>query len=62
MGEPKEAGVERSRATRLSRELQIELRRAERDFDRGDFLDMTAEQLERCLSTGEDPWANESRD
>ncbi|MGH7282169.1 MAG: hypothetical protein ACRELY_11635 [Polyangiaceae bacterium] len=37
-----------------------ELLEAERDFERGDFIDLTPEQLERCIATGESPWPDES--
>jgi len=42
-------------------ELEAELRQAEADFVNGDYIELTAEQLERCIRTGESPWADESR-
>lgn len=44
-------------------ELEAELRQAERDFENGDFIELTAEQLDRIVETGESPWQQrESRD
>jgi hypothetical protein len=31
------------------------------DFERGDYIELTVEQLERCAATGESPWPDESR-
>lgn len=41
-------------------ELAEELREAERDFARGDFVELTIEELDRCIATGEWSWADES--
>ena len=41
-------------------ELTEELRRAEDDFARGDFVEITLEELERCAAAGEWPWRHES--
>jgi hypothetical protein len=30
------------------------------DFERGDYIELTVEQLERCAATGESPWPDES--
>jgi len=43
-------------------ELEAEILQAERDFEHGDFIDLTHEQLERCIATGESPWPDESQD
>lgn len=43
-------------------ELQEELRQAERDFENGDFVELTIEQLDRIIETGESPWPAESHD
>ncbi len=43
-----------------SAELEAELSAAATDFDRGDYLELSAEQLERCIATGESPWPDES--
>jgi hypothetical protein len=43
-------------------DLEAELLAAERDFENGDYIEVTAEQLERCIATGESPWPDESRD
>ena len=37
-------------------ELQTELRQAESDFENGDFIELTDEQLDRIVETGESPW------
>jgi len=42
-------------------ELEAELRQAEADFVSGDYIELTVEQLERCILTGESPWPDESR-
>jgi hypothetical protein len=41
-------------------ELEEELRLAEDDFGRGDFIELTIEQLDRCIAAGLWPWQNES--
>jgi hypothetical protein len=41
--------------------LEDELCRADRDFERGDYIELTDDDLERCIATGESPWPNESR-
>jgi hypothetical protein len=41
-------------------ELEDELRRAEQDFARGDFIEFTVEELDRCIEVGEWPWPSES--
>jgi hypothetical protein len=30
------------------------------EFDRGDYIELTVEQLEHCAATGESPWPGES--
>ncbi len=45
-----------------SARLEEELRQAEADFANGDYIELTTEQLERCIRTGESPWPDESRD
>jgi hypothetical protein len=51
----------RGRSGRASPDLEQELRRADDDFERGDYIELTPEQLERCVATGESPWPDESR-
>jgi hypothetical protein len=46
---------------RVPRELEDELRRAAEDFGRGDYIEVTVERLNRCVTTGESPWTDESR-
>lgn len=41
-------------------DLEAELRAALADFERGDYIELTPEQLERCIATGESPWPDES--
>ena len=41
-------------------ELDDELRRAEQDFARGAFIELTVEDLDRCIAAGEWPWPTES--
>jgi len=36
--------------------LAEELRQAEEDFANGDFIDITIEELDRCILAGEWPW------
>ena len=40
--------------------LEAELLEAERDFERGDFIELTVEQLDRCIAAGEWPWPDDS--
>jgi hypothetical protein len=49
-----------STATIPQAELAAELRQAESDFARGDFVEVTVEQLDRCIAAGEWPWPHES--
>lgn len=41
-------------------DLLAEILSAEVDFERGDYIDLTPEQLARCIETGEFPWPDES--
>ncbi|MFO0619517.1 MAG: hypothetical protein U0414_43420 [Polyangiaceae bacterium] len=41
-------------------ELADELRQAEGDFASGDFIELTAEDLDRCVAVGEWPWQRAS--
>jgi hypothetical protein len=41
--------------------LENDLRRANEDFKQGDYIELTDDELERCIATGESPWPNESR-
>ena len=43
-------------------ELEEELRQADGDFARGDYIELTAEQLARCIEIGESPWPGELDD
>ena len=42
-------------------ELEEELLRAEADFERGDFIALSREELDHSIQTGESPWPDESR-
>lgn len=44
----------------LTPQLEDELRRAEQDFAQGDFIELTVEDLDRCIAAGEWPWPTES--
>lgn len=48
------------RVTWADPDLERELLQAMADFERGDFIELTIEQLERCAETGESPWPDES--
>jgi len=41
-------------------ELEEELQQAERDFARGNFIELTVEDLDRCIEAGRWPWTDES--
>jgi hypothetical protein len=44
----------------MQAELEEELRQAEEDFARGDFIELTVEQLDQSIAAGEWPWPDES--
>lgn len=41
-------------------DLERELLCAMEEFERGEYLELTVEQLEHCAATGESPWPEES--
>jgi hypothetical protein len=41
-------------------DLLSEILSAEADFESGDYIDLTPDQLSRCIETGEFPWPDES--
>ena len=43
-----------------SASLEDELRRAEQELKRGEFIELTVEDLDRSIAAGEWPWATES--
>lgn len=51
--------VKSSQAT-LQAELAEELRQAEEDFARGDFVELTIDELDQCIAAGEWPWQHAS--
>lgn len=40
-------------------DLLAEILAAEADFERGDYIELTMEQLEHCAATGESPWPDD---
>jgi hypothetical protein len=54
------AATKRSEATKQQAELEEELRQADADFARGDFVELTIEDLDRSIAAGEWPWRDES--
>lgn len=53
MATPTTAAKTRDAATQA--QLEEELRQAE-DFARGDFIEVTIEELDRCIAAGKWPW------
>jgi hypothetical protein len=51
-----------TQASVISSELRDELWRACEDFENGDYIELTAEDLETCIETGESPWLVEFHD
>ena len=45
---------------KVAPDLAAELRQADEDFKRGDYIELTSEQLEHCIATGESPWPDAS--
>jgi hypothetical protein len=43
----------------IQADLEEELRRAEEDFANGEFIEVTIEQLDRCVAAGKWPWPEE---
>jgi hypothetical protein len=41
-------------------DLLAEILAAEAEFERGDYIELTPEQLKRAIETGESPWPDES--
>jgi hypothetical protein len=56
------AAVNTSQTATQAELLEEELRQAEQDFARGDFIELTIEQLDRCIAAGEWPWPGEPSD
>jgi len=44
----------------MQAELERELRQAEDDFARGDFIELTIEELDRAIAAGVWPWPEDS--
>jgi hypothetical protein len=49
------------RVTWADPNVEREILRAIEEFERGDYIELTVEQLEHCAATGESPWPDESR-
>jgi hypothetical protein len=49
------------RVVQADPELEQELIRAMEEFERGEYIELTVEQLKHCAATGESPWRDESR-
>ena len=49
------------RVTWADPDLEHELLQAMEEFERGEYIELTVEQLEHCAATGESPWPDESR-
>ena len=43
-----------------AQELEEELRQADQDFACGDFVELSLEELDRCIAAGKWPWPEES--
>jgi hypothetical protein len=52
--------VSERRVAAADPDLERELLQAEHDFDTGDYIELTVEQLEHCAATGDSPWPDES--
>jgi hypothetical protein len=44
----------------MQAELEEELRSAEQEFARGDFVEFTVQEFDRCIDAEEWPWPSES--
>jgi len=49
------------RVTWADPNLDHEILQAMEEFERGDYIELTVEQLEHCAATGDSPWPDESR-
>jgi hypothetical protein len=61
---PSEAAMPASaprRVVQADPDLERELLQAMDDFERGNYIELTVEQLQHCAATGESPWPDESR-
>ena len=59
-GDPQPAPFRR-RVFQAPPDLEQELLQAMQDFEHGDYIELTVEQLEGCAATGESPWPDESQ-
>ncbi len=61
---PKDARAKKltTKRVKVPPDLAAELRQADEDFARGDYIELTRAQLDRAIATGESPWPDESRD
>lgn len=49
------------RVVQADPDLEQELIRAMEEFERGEYIELTVEQLKHYAATGESPWPDESR-
>jgi hypothetical protein len=56
---PATSSVGEQRDVRVSPELEAELLEAMGEIDRGDYFELTPEQLDRAAATGEWPWPDD---
>lgn len=54
------AAAKSSEEGALEVELAEELRQADEDFALGDFIELTIDDLDRCVAAGEWPWQRAS--
>ena len=55
------AAAKGTQATTQQAQLEEELRQAEADFAHGDFVELTLEEIDRCVAAAEEwPWPDES--
>jgi len=57
--EPTKISDDGVRDVRVSPELQAELVQAMAEIDRGEYITLTFEQLDRAAATGEWPWPDD---
>lgn len=58
MSAPAESALE-PREVRVSPELEAELLEAMAEIDRGEYVELTLEQLDHAAATGEWPWPDD---
>ena len=56
-----DAGVPTATTFQADPELEQELLQAMKEFETGEYIELTVEQLEHCAATGASPWPDASR-